>query len=144
VRIHSENSFLKEIWIGRVRLCTAAQGTKGGSSFPKPTLSRSEFLSISTLPAWQAALSAGHLQACLAAQNYGSASHDIAAKICRTRDINRSLLVVRPKQPFFDWIQSVDYDAGLTLERIRNDPQTYLVPEYIDDGDITEVLEWGL
>jgi hypothetical protein len=37
----------------------------------------------------------------------------------------------------------VDYDAGLTLERIRKDPQTYLVPEYTDDGDITEVLEWG-
>ena len=55
-------------------------------------------------------------------------------------DINRCLVIVRPKQPFFDWVQSVDYDGELTLEEIREDPTAYLVPEFEDDFEQAEVF----
>ena len=58
-------------------------------------------------------------------------------------DINRCLVIVRPKQPFLDWVQSVDYDAELTLEEIREDPTAYLVPEYELNSEQSQILEWG-
>lgn len=45
------------------------------------------------------------------------------------QDINRCLLVVKPKQPFLDWIHSCD-DDRYTLEGVRDDSTAYLVPEY--------------
>ncbi len=60
-------------------------------------------------------------------------------------DIDRSLMLVRPKQPFFDWVQSVDYEKDLTLDYIRDDPSAYLIPELWDTSDKAEqsaTLEW--
>jgi hypothetical protein len=57
-------------------------------------------------------------------------------------DINRCLLIVKPKQPFFDWVQSVDHDDDLTLDYIREDSTAYLVPEYELNSEQAEILEW--
>ena len=57
-------------------------------------------------------------------------------------DIDRSLIVVRPKQPFLDWVQSVDYAEGLTLEQVRDDASAYLIPELWNDDERPDILEW--
>jgi hypothetical protein len=57
-------------------------------------------------------------------------------------DINRCLLIVKPKQPFLDWVQSVDYDKDLTLDDIREDSTAYLVPQYELKSEQAEILEW--
>jgi hypothetical protein len=56
--------------------------------------------------------------------------------------INRSLIIVRPTQPFLDWVQSVDYDEQLTLEEVRHDPSAYLAPVIIYDNEQPALLEW--
>jgi hypothetical protein len=44
--------------------------------------------------------------------------------------INRSALIVKPGQPFLDWLHQVDpTSAGLTLEDLQREPTIYLVPE---------------
>lgn len=57
-------------------------------------------------------------------------------------EIDRSLMVVRPKQPFLDWVQSVDYDKDLTLELVRDEPTAYLIPQLWDDAEQAAILEW--
>jgi hypothetical protein len=57
-------------------------------------------------------------------------------------DIDRSLMVVRPKQAFFDWVQSVNYEPNLTLARVRDDPSAYLIPELMEDSEEATILEW--
>jgi len=45
--------------------------------------------------------------------------------------INRTAVVIRPKQPFVDWLNSIpDEDIDFTLERVSKDNITYLIPEY--------------
>lgn len=45
--------------------------------------------------------------------------------------INRTAVVIRPKQPFVDWLNSVpDEDMVFTLERVSDDNITYLIPPY--------------
>lgn len=54
--------------------------------------------------------------------------------------INRAAIVIRPKQPFLDWLHYVDPRAmSLTLERLRSDTPVYLAPEF-DTNE--EVLAW--
>ena len=52
--------------------------------------------------------------------------------------LNRSLLIVRAKQPFLDWIHALpdEESAHLTLEKINQDGQVYLLPdvELVDDA----------
>ena len=44
--------------------------------------------------------------------------------------INRSAIVVKPAQPFLDWLHRVDpTSAHLTLDDLRLDPTIYLLPE---------------
>ena len=57
-------------------------------------------------------------------------------------DIDRSLIVVKPKQPFLDWVQSVHYAEGLTLERVRDDASAYLIPELWNNDERPDILEW--
>jgi hypothetical protein len=46
--------------------------------------------------------------------------------------LNRSVVIIKPKQPFVDWVNSTDPDAHfkLTLEQIRSDPTCILIPEF--------------
>ena len=65
----------------------------------------------------------------------------------RPRTINRAALIVRPKQPYVDWANSVDDDGPRAiLQELRTDPSIYLV-ETIDlleavDLLIDDTWEW--
>ena len=44
--------------------------------------------------------------------------------------VNRSAIVVTPKQPFLDWLQSVDSTSSeLASADLGLDPTIYLIPE---------------
>ncbi|MBI3666602.1 MAG: hypothetical protein HY236_10335 [Acidobacteria bacterium] len=46
------------------------------------------------------------------------------------RELNRSAIVVTPKQPFLEWLHSVDpTSSDLTLHDLGREPIIYLVPE---------------
>jgi hypothetical protein len=45
--------------------------------------------------------------------------------------IDRFVAIIKPKQPFLDWLESLpDWDLDMTLEKLRGDSNAYLVPEY--------------
>jgi len=45
--------------------------------------------------------------------------------------IDRFVAIIKPKQPFLDWLESLpDWDLDMTLEKLREDSNAYLVPEY--------------
>lgn len=53
--------------------------------------------------------------------------------------INRSVVIVRPRQPCLDWAAGLD-DSGIVPD--PGDEQTvYLIPQYEDDEDAWEILE---
>jgi len=54
-------------------------------------------------------------------------------------------MVVKPKQPFLDWLNSLDIDdeMSLTLEELQNDSTAYLVPEYQTPEDQAEIVVWS-
>jgi len=58
------------------------------------------------------------------------------------RAINRATMVVRPRQPYVDWADSIDDDEGarLTLEEHREDPTAYLIPVVDDVEQAEEIL----
>ena len=45
------------------------------------------------------------------------------------REINRSLLVVRAKEPFLHWVNSLPDPADVTLEEVNSDQSAFLLPE---------------
>lgn len=53
--------------------------------------------------------------------------------------LNRGVLVVRPRQPFIDWICSVEAGEPVDPEDVWTSVNSFLVPEF-DDPD--ETLEW--
>lgn len=45
--------------------------------------------------------------------------------------INRYVAILKPKQPFLDWLESqADWDVDITLEELRADRCAYLIPAY--------------
>ena len=58
------------------------------------------------------------------------------------KEVNRGVIVVKPKPPFVDWVNSTD-DSGvvITLEEICQDCTAYLTPEFEDDNELREFLE---
>ena len=46
--------------------------------------------------------------------------------------INRCILIVKAKQPFLLWLQSLPDPANLTLQQINEDSTAYLLPAYED------------
>ena len=59
-------------------------------------------------------------------------------------EINRGLLVVKPKQPLLDWVRSVDPDGDFQLDEIRDDTSAYLIPEFECPDDEMKILAWCL
>jgi hypothetical protein len=59
-------------------------------------------------------------------------------------EVNRSLLVVKPKQPLLDWARSVDVDGGFPLDEMRDDTAAYLIPEFEFRADRMVILKWCL
>lgn len=57
-------------------------------------------------------------------------------------EINRSLIILRPKQPFLNWACSLDDESkDLTLESLNEDSTVYLIPEIWQDSDQEEFLK---
>lgn len=55
--------------------------------------------------------------------------------------LNRSAIVVTPKQPFLDWLHAADPTSiELTLPDLIEDPTIYLIPECDTNQDVLEVL----
>ena len=55
--------------------------------------------------------------------------------------INRSAIVVKPAQPFLDWLHRVDPTSeDLTLHELRREPTIYLLPEWETDEEALEHL----
>ena len=47
------------------------------------------------------------------------------------QSVNRTAVVIKPKQPFVDWLNSIpDEDISFTLEQVSEDNITFLIPEY--------------
>jgi len=55
--------------------------------------------------------------------------------------VNRSAIVVRPAQPFLDWLHRADpTSAQLILEDLRREPTIYLLPEWETEDEALEHL----
>lgn len=55
--------------------------------------------------------------------------------------VNRSVLVVRPKQPYLDWVHSLDDESKkVTLDDLRRDCTALLVPLVEDDDHQDQIL----
>jgi len=55
--------------------------------------------------------------------------------------LNRSAIVVKPKEPFLDWLHAADPSSGdLTLLDLVREPTIYLIPECDTDDDVADVL----
>ena len=55
--------------------------------------------------------------------------------------LNRSAIVVKPKQPFLDWLHATDPTSlELTLLNLTREPTICLIPECDTDEDVAEVL----
>jgi hypothetical protein len=55
--------------------------------------------------------------------------------------INRSILIVKAKQPLLLWLQSLPDPADFTLRQVNQDTATYLLPEYESDNERKKLLE---
>jgi hypothetical protein len=56
--------------------------------------------------------------------------------------LNRSALVVKPRQPFLEWLHAADPTSGrLTLADLSREPTIYLIPECDTPGDVEDVLQ---
>lgn len=56
--------------------------------------------------------------------------------------LNRTVVVLVPKQPFLDWLNNVDPDEQtLTVEDLREDNEVFLIPQLSDHSDSVEWVE---
>ena len=55
--------------------------------------------------------------------------------------LNRSAIVVKPKQPFLNWLHAADpASSELSLPDLVREPTIYLVPECDTDDEVVDVL----
>lgn len=55
--------------------------------------------------------------------------------------VNRSAVIVKPAQPFLDWLHGVDpTSAELTLEDLRQEPTIYLLAGWETEKEALEHL----
>jgi len=55
--------------------------------------------------------------------------------------VNRSVLIVRAKEPFREWLMSLPEPEDVSLQEINEDNSVYLIPEYEDDFEKDKVLK---
>lgn len=56
--------------------------------------------------------------------------------------LNRSALVVKPRQPFLEWLHAADPKSHrLTLVDLSREPTIYLIPECDTPADVEDVLQ---
>jgi len=54
--------------------------------------------------------------------------------------LNRSVVTVRAKQPFLDWLRSLPDKCDLTLDLINRDPNAYLLPSIFYPNEESAML----
>jgi hypothetical protein len=54
--------------------------------------------------------------------------------------VNRSLLVIRPKQPFIDWLKNLPDPSEVTVEECSQDATSFLIPDFEDDEERDEII----
>lgn len=54
--------------------------------------------------------------------------------------LNRSVLIVKAKEPFRQWVNFLPDADEITLEELNEDVTAYLVPEYNDDNQRDRIL----
>jgi hypothetical protein len=55
--------------------------------------------------------------------------------------VNRTAIVVIPKQPLLDWLNREDTDSGdLTLANIQNEPTVYLIKQCDGEREVRDEL----
>lgn len=58
------------------------------------------------------------------------------------REINRSVLIPKPRAPFLAWIHSLGNESGAyTIDQLRDDCPALLIPEMEDADDIDAFIE---
>ncbi len=57
-------------------------------------------------------------------------------------EINRSLIIVKAKQPFLDWARSIDTEEECDLDDINEEPTAYLLPEYEMIDEQESIIDW--
>ena len=56
--------------------------------------------------------------------------------------LNRTVVLLVPKQPFLDWLNNVDPDEqDLTLEDLCEDNEVFLIPQFSDNLDSEKWIE---
>jgi hypothetical protein len=56
--------------------------------------------------------------------------------------INRNTAIIKPRQPFLDWLESVpDPDLDVTLEELRQDCTAVLIPEADSEAESRNYIE---
>jgi hypothetical protein len=55
--------------------------------------------------------------------------------------VNRTAIVVKPDQPFLDWLHRADPTSNeLSLEDLQREPTVYLLPECANEGEAGQYL----
>jgi hypothetical protein len=55
--------------------------------------------------------------------------------------VNRSVLVVRPRQPYLDWVHALDEGGKkFTLQDLRQECTSYLVSQWAHEDEKDEIL----
>jgi len=57
------------------------------------------------------------------------------------QSINRTAIVIKPKQPFVDWVNSTPGDDEYTLQELTSDNLIFLMPDYDDYEQIQKYLK---
>ena len=66
---------------------------------------------------------------------------DVPEGTTNVRELNRSAVIVMPKQPFLDWLRSVDPKGDeVSLADLRCEPTVYLVSECESDAALARCL----
>jgi hypothetical protein len=55
--------------------------------------------------------------------------------------LNRSVVMVRPKQPYRDWANNLDNDGPGLLPDGEDEQTVYLIPNFATDDDAWEIVE---
>jgi len=55
--------------------------------------------------------------------------------------VNRSVVILRAKEPFFQWLRSLPDPVELTPEDYDDDSTAYLIPHYWDNHERDELLK---
>ncbi len=49
--------------------------------------------------------------------------------------LNRSAVVLKPKQPFVDWLNALPGEDKYTLDQLRGEPRVILLPKFSRPGE---------